>query len=79
LMQAIEIRESGGPDGLEYVSRAAREPGSGELLVELAAACVRWRPRVVLAAAEAVPVRRWACAEVAGRVLAGGGVGGRVL
>ncbi len=28
-MQAIEIRETGGPDVLEYVTRAAREPGGG--------------------------------------------------
>ncbi|WP_262054363.1 quinone oxidoreductase family protein, partial [Burkholderia thailandensis] len=41
-MQAIEIRETGGPDVLEYVTRAGREPGDGELLVELAAAGVNF-------------------------------------
>ncbi|AJX35772.1 quinone oxidoreductase family protein [Burkholderia oklahomensis] len=71
-MQAIEIRETGGPDVLNYVTRTPREPGEGELLVELAAAGVNFIDLYRREGRYPMPLPGTPGEEGAGRVLAVG-------
>ncbi|KVD78097.1 NADPH:quinone reductase [Burkholderia sp. ABCPW 14] len=71
-MQAIEIRETGGPDVLNYVARTRREPGEGELLVELAAAGVNFIDLYRREGRYPMPLPGTPGEEGAGRVLAVG-------
>ncbi|AIO69058.1 quinone oxidoreductase family protein [Burkholderia oklahomensis] len=71
-MQAIEIRETGGPDVLNYVTRTPRDPGEGELLVELAAAGVNFIDLYRREGRYPMPLPGTPGEEGAGRVLAVG-------
>ncbi|KGS04273.1 quinone oxidoreductase family protein [Burkholderia sp. ABCPW 111] len=71
-MQAIEIRETGGPDVLDYVTRAERDPGEGEVLVELAAAGVNFIDLYRREGRYPMPLPGTPGEEGAGRVLAVG-------